>query len=125
MPFRPGADADVLICGASFAGLAGLLEQALAELRVVDRGERPRQLPTGARDRGRVHEQRAERLPDRRLHAHVAQPLGRGRAGRGLALADLVTIEHKHPRAGRAQLPSNGQARERGTADEYVGVRIG
>jgi hypothetical protein len=72
-----------------------------------------------------MHEQRAERLPDRRLHAHVAQPLGGGRAGRRLALADLVTIEHKDPRAGRAQLPSDGQARERRTADEYFGIRIG
>ena len=52
----------------------------------------------------RVDDQRVEGLEDRILEPEVAQPLGRSGACGGLALADLVAVEHQHAGAGAAQL---------------------
>ena len=73
----------------------------------------------------RVDQQRVEGLPDRGLQTQVAQPFRGGRARRGLALADLVAIEHEHARARRAQLARDRQPGERRAADQDVGVRAG
>ena len=87
--------------------------------------KRERERPAGALDRRRVDQQRVERLADRGLQTQIAQPFRGGRAGRGLALADLVAIQHEHARARRAQLARDGQAGERGAADQDVGVGTG
>ena len=47
----------------------------------------------------RVDHEPAEGLAMRAHQAHHPQPLGGDAAGRGLALADLVAVEHEHARA--------------------------
>ncbi len=112
---RPPVD----LGGLELRPAAPLRPQRGAQRRVVEGGERPAERPARARPR-RVDEQRAERLPDRRLQAQVGQPLGRRRAGGGLPLADLVAVEDEHAGARPAQLAGDGQARERGSADDDV-----
>ena len=43
-------------------------------------------------------------------------------AGGGLALADLVAVDHQHARARARELAGDGQARERRAADQDVGI---
>src|SRR5919106_120400 len=105
-------------------GRSALRPQLPAQRAVVERRERPRQ-PPACRHARRVHQQRAERLPDRGLHANVAQPLGRRRARGRLALADLVPVEHDHARARGPQLARDGEPGERCTADQDVATRAG
>src|SRR4051812_22153014 len=103
-------------------GLARLLPQQIAQLAVVEGGEGEGQRPAGARDRGRVHEQRVEGLADRGLQTHVPEPFRRRRAGRGLTLADLVAIEHEHARARGTQFPRHSKPGEGRAADQDIGV---
>ena len=98
-----------------------LLGEQRAELRVVERREGPGQPVARGRVR-RVDDELAERLADRPLEAQAPEPFGRRRAGRGLALADLVAVDHQHARARAGQLARDRQAREAGTADEDVRV---
>ena len=83
------------------------------------KGSAQRALPT----RGRVHEQRVERLPDRRFQAKIAQPFGGGGARRSLALTDLVPVQDQHARARRAKLARDCQTGERRAADQDVSIR--
>jgi hypothetical protein len=69
-----------------------------------------------------VDDEVAERLQDRRLEAHVRQPLGRRGAGRGLALADLVAVDDDHPRPAAPELARDREAREGRPADHHVVV---
>ena len=60
--------------------------------------------------------------PSRRPRALRAT--GGRRAGRGLALADLVAVEDQHPGAGAGQLPCDRQPCEARTADHHVVVAL-
>src|SRR4051794_11400474 len=106
-------------------GPARLLPEQVAELAIVEGRERPGERPAGALDGGRVDEQGVESLTDRGLQAHVPEPFRGGRAGRRLAFADLVAIEHQHARARRTQLSCDGQPGERCAADQDVGIGAG
>ena len=94
-----------------------LRPQQPAQLAVVERREGPRQRPARAAPAacGRAASRRsAGSTPSR---PRFAQPLGRRRAGRGLALADLVAVDDQHARARPAQLARDGQAGEGRAAD--------
>ena len=104
-------------------GQAGLLEELVAELLIVERGEREGQRPAGLADLRGVDEQRVERLPDRRFQAKIAQPLGGGGARRSLPLTDLVPVEDQHARARRAKFARDCQTGERRAADQDVSIR--
>ena len=99
----------------------GLLGEQRAQLRVVERRERPGQLQPGRSVR-RVDHQPVERLAVRAHQVHRPQPLGRDAAGGRLALADLVAVEHQHAGAGAAQLARHGQPGEARAADQDVRV---
>ena len=82
-------DSDILVCGASFAGLA-------------------------------IARELAERLPMRVHQAHGAQPLGRNAAGRRLALADLIAVDHQHASTAARKLTCNGEPGKARPADQHV-----
>src|SRR5215211_3613754 len=63
-----------------------------------------------------------ERLAHRPLEQESAQPAGRSRARRGLALADLVAVDHEHVGARGRELAGHGQPSEAGPADQHVGL---
>ena len=64
-----------------------------------------------------MHDEVLEGLRDRVAQAEPLEPHGRGRAGRGRALADLVAIEHQHARAGPLELARERQSGEARAAD--------
>ena len=100
------------------AGVA-VLPDELAELAVVEGREAPGEgVPLGP-VRG-VHQERVEALALRREQARRPQPIGRDPAGRGLALADLVAVDHHHRGAAPGQLPGQDQTREARAADQHV-----
>jgi hypothetical protein len=115
---RPAVDLGDLEAGAA------VREQVGAQLPVVEGRERPRQRPHRRAARG-VDDEPVERLTDRRLQAQVLEPLGRRGARARLALADLVAVEHQHPRARAREGPRRREAREARPADEHVGVGLG
>jgi hypothetical protein len=98
-----------------------LTPQQRAQLAVVEGRERPGQRPARGAKRS-VDDELVEALTQRAAQLERVQPQRGHRAGRGLALADLVTVEHEHPRAAARQLPRDGQAGEAGTADQHVTV---
>ena len=101
----------------------GLLPQQRAQLAVVEGRERPRQLPAGGAPGG-VHDAARRSSGAARRPARAPQPRGRDRAGRGLALADLVAVDDQHARAGAGQLARDGEPREARAADEHVAVAL-
>ncbi len=104
-------------------GVAGAIPEQRAQLAVVEGRERPRQLPAGGAPRG-VDDQLVEALALRGGEVHRAQPLRRDAAGRGLALADLVAIEHENPGAGARKLARDGEPGEARTAHQHVAVLL-
>ncbi len=96
---------------------------------VVERRERPRERPAGRAVRGADHEL-AEGLAVRAHQVEGLEPACRDAAGRGLALADLVAVDHQYPRrrAVRAQrageLAGDREAREARPADQDVVVAV-
>ena len=105
------------------ARVAALRPQLPAERPVVERRPAPRQ-PEARRPVRRVEGHARQLLPDRVAHAHRVQPGRRRRAGRGLALPDLVAVDHQHVGAGARQLARHGQAGEARAADQHVGARL-
>src|SRR3954471_20348134 len=99
--------------------VAGLLPQQAAERAVVEGRERPRQLPARGAVRG-VDDDLGEGLLQRAAQPERVQPLGRDAARRGLALADLVAVDHEDAGAGRRELARHRQPAEGRTADEHV-----
>ena len=97
-------------------------EQEPAQLAVVERGPAPGQPVARAAVRG-VEGHVGDLLADGAGHAHRLQPRGGGRAGRGLALADLVTVHDQHVRARPRELAGHRQPGEAGAADQHVGAR--
>src|SRR4029079_19568109 len=63
-----------------------------------------------------------KRLPRGPVHATRREPLGGRRARRGLALADLISIEDHHPGPGIGELAGDREAGEARTAEEDIGV---
>ena len=102
---------------------SGLLPQQRAQLAVVERRERPRQRASGrcARACGRPA-RRSSGAARRQLERR--QPRGRDPAGRGLALADLVAVDHQHAGAGARELARDGEPGEARAADEHVAVAL-
>ncbi len=97
------------------------LEQQLAQGRIVEGRERPRKVHAGGDMRG-VNRQVAEGLLDRCAGSHRIEPLGGSRAGRGLALPDLVTVDDQDPRPRTRQLSRHREAGEARPADQHVAV---
>ena len=69
-----------------------------------------------------VDDELVEGLAQRAAQLERVEPLGRDRARRGLALADLVAVDHQHARAGARELARDRQAGEARAADEHVAV---
>jgi hypothetical protein len=101
----------------------GLRPQQGAQLAVVERGEGPRQLPASG-PKGRVHDELVEALAQRVHQIERLQPQRGDPAGRGLALADLIAVDHEHPRAAAGELPRDRQSREARPADEHVAIAL-
>ena len=105
----------------------GLLEQQAAQLAVVEGGEGPRQRPAAGAVR-RAHHQLVEGLAVRPHQVQRLEPRRGDAAGGGLALADLVAVDHQHARGGAVlargagQLARHREAGEAGPADEHVVV---
>ncbi len=76
----------------------GLLPKERAQLAVVERGERPRQRPARGAIRG-VDDHLLEALAPGVHQIERVHPLRGHRARRSLALAELVAVDHEHPRA--------------------------
>ena len=87
-----------------------LVGEQPAQRAVVERRERPRQVVADGRVRG-VDDELAERLLERVLQAASPQPAGRDPARRGLALADLVAVDHHHVGAAAGQLARRPRGR--------------
>ena len=102
---EPGAPLDLR--GLERARALRLRPQERADAAVVERRERPRQ-PPAQRPPGDVDDEVRERLLDGVHQVEVLEPLRRRRTGRRLALADLVAVDHQHPRAGPRKLPRDG-----------------
>ncbi len=101
----------------------GLPPQQRAQLAVIEGGERPGQLPS-RRSPGRVHDKLVKGLAQRARKRHRFQPTGGDPASRGLALADLIAIDHKHARPRVGQFARDGQPGEGSTADKYVAIAL-
>src|SRR5213075_2748175 len=100
-----------------------LLMEQLAQRAVVERRERPGQgVPRGPERR--VDHELRERLADRVDEPERLEPFGRGRAGRRLALADLVPVDHQDARTRARELPCDREPRERRPADEHVEITL-
>ena len=56
------------------------------------------------------------------MQSEPLEPLRRRGTGGGLALADLVAVEHQHVRAGALELAGQRQAGEAGAADQHVAI---
>ena len=67
-----------------------------------------------------MDQQRVEALALGLEQAGGPQPVGRDPAGRGLALADLVAVDHHHRGAASGQLAGEDEAGEAGAADQDV-----
>ena len=94
-----------------------LRPQQRAQLAVVERRERPRQLPARGRDSGVCTTSSSKLWRCEPIRSSASQPVRRHRAGRGLALADLVAVDHQHARAAsrraRARPPGRRSSRRR------------
>ena len=100
-----------------------LAPQQRTQLAVVERRERPRQRPARGAIRG-VDDHLVEALKPRVHQSERLHPHGRHRARGGLALAELVAVDHQHPRARASQLSCDRQPGEAGPADEHVAVAL-
>ncbi len=102
-------------------GGVGLRVEQRAQLAVVERRERPGQLPARGAIRG-MHDELREGLAQRAEQVHRLEPQGRHRAGRGLTLTQLVAIDHEHAHAGARQLARDRESCERRAAHEHVAI---
>ena len=104
-----------------------LCREQRAELPVVEGRERPRQVEARRAVRG-VQDQLGEDLAVGAHQVERLEPPGRDPARRGLALADLVAVDHQDARGGAVALERSGElARHResgetGAADQHVVV---
>ena len=113
--------AAVDLRGLELARALRLRAQQGADPAVVERRERPRQRPA-QRSPGHVDDEVRERLLDGVHQVEVLEPLRRRGARARLALADLVAVDHQHPRAAAMQLARDGQPGEARAADQHVVV---
>jgi hypothetical protein len=104
-------------------GERALVGEQPAQRPVVERRERPRQVVAGRRV-GRVDDELVEGLLQRLGELQRLQPAGRDRAGGGLALADLVAIDHHDVGAAARQLACDREPGEARAADEHVAVAV-
>ncbi len=103
--------------------VVGAVPHQRAQLAVVERREGPGQAPAGAAVGG-VDDELIEALAVGFVEAEGRQPDRRYRAGRGLALADLVAVYDQHARSGAGEFARQREPREARATDEHVAIAL-
>ena len=107
----PSRPVTVAVSNSDLGGV-GLRVQQRAQLAVVECRERPRQRPAGGARAACARRARRSVWRSEPIRSIASSHSGRHRARRGLALADLVAVDHQHPRARAGELARDRQAGE-------------